>query len=135
MLLKTVPLIYRKRRPATSRRKPPTPVPGPVLVAASYDVLTPSLTLTFDRPVDLAGEGGVLNAETITVHDGINGIEQLNTPDAAGAGTTTLVVTLFPNAAWAGEGVTLSAGAGTGIVAADDSTPWAGVTSLELPFP
>src|SRR5688572_24915323 len=112
------------------RRKPPASnlVTGPVLVAASYDVLIPSLTLTFDRAVNLTGEGGgFLNPETITVHDGVNGIEQLNTPDATGAGTATLVVSLYPNDAWVGTGVTMTCGAGTGIVAADDATPWAGV--------
>src|SRR5688500_4462920 len=100
------------------RRKPPASnvATGPVLVAASYDVLIPSLTLTFDRARNLTGPGGALNAETITVHDGVDGIEQLNTPDATGAGTMALVVSLYPNAAWVGTGVTMTCGAGTGVV-------------------
>ena len=106
---------------------------GPVLVAASYDVMIPSLTLTFDREVELSGEGGTLNAETITVHDGVDGIEQFNNPDATGAGTTTLVVSLFSNGPWAGAGVTMTCGAGTGVVD-EDGVAWAGVTNLELPF-
>ena len=136
MLLKPVPLIYRKR--ANVRRRPPASqapvVTGPVLVAATYDVLVPSLTLTFDRAVNLAGEGDALNAETITVHDGVNGIEQFNNPDATGAGTATLVVSLFSNGPWAGAGVTMTCGAGSGVVAAVGGETWAGVTDLELPF-
>ena len=135
MLIKTVPLIYRKRR-ATPRRRPPQApaVTGPVLVSATYDVLIPSLTLTFDRAVNLTGEGGgFLNPETITVHDGVNGIEQLNTPDATGAGTATLVVSLYPNDAWVGTGVTMTCGAGTGIVDGD-GVAWAGVSDVVLPF-
>jgi hypothetical protein len=121
--------------PRRKRRSAAPVATGPVLVAATYDVLTPSLTLTFDRQVQLSGPGGTLNAETITVHDGVNGIEQLNTPDASGAGTVTLVVTLFPNAAWEGSGVTMTCGAGTGIASAEGGEAWAGVTELELPFP
>ena len=134
MLLPAPPLYPRKRKPRAKRRRVPA-VTGPVLVAASYDVLIPSLTLTFDRPVELTGEGGgFLNAETITVHDGVNGIEQFNNPDATGAGTMALVVSLFANGPWAGAGVTMTCGAGTGIVD-EDGAVWAGVTGLSLPFP
>ena len=124
--------VGRKRHEATAAAA--LPMTGPVLIAASYDVLIPSLTLTFDRAVALTGEGGgFLNPETITVHDGVNGIEQFNTPDASGAGTMTLVVSLFSNGPWVGSGVTMTCGAGTGIVDADGAA-WAGVTNLELPF-
>jgi hypothetical protein len=134
-MLTDIPPLRPRRGARKARRVRSAPVgTGPVLIAASYDVLIPSLTLTFDRAVNLTGEGGgFLNPETITVHDGVNGIEQFNNPDATGAGTATLVVSLFSNGPWEGESVTMTCGAGTGIVDGD-GVAWAGVSDVILPF-
>ena len=133
-----VPISTIPARPRVRRKRKTvevvTQAAGPVLIAAAYDAETPSLTLTFDRAVNLAGEGEALNPETITVLDGVNGIEQFNTPSSDGSGTATLVVMLFSNGPWVGSGVAMTCGAGTGIVD-DDDQPWAGVAGLSLPFP
>ncbi|HEV2296749.1 MAG TPA: hypothetical protein VGR35_23105 [Tepidisphaeraceae bacterium] len=90
-----------------------------------------SVTLTFDRAIDVAG----LVGSAIVVED-------------AGAGlrfeATGLVTIIDPQTVRIGLGETgpsgtaentLTASGGTGIVAVDDGGMWAGVTELVLPFP
>jgi hypothetical protein len=53
-----------------------------------------------------------------------------------GSGVTAVVrIGLAEIGASMGPGVTLTANAGAGIIAADGGAPWAGVTDVELPFP
>ena len=54
---------------------------------------------------------------------------------AADESFPTIEVTLEFASDYFGPGTLLTAGAGTGIVAADDGGAWAGVAGLELPFP
>jgi hypothetical protein len=134
MLLPIIP-IYRKRR---GRSRPPevTPTPPPpvalTLVAATF-ALTPAppkVTLTFDRPIDVAG----FQANQVTVR--VSATESLY----QGSGAATLVgpAVARVNLAVAGfsgtGGVKLTASGTTGIVAVNDGGTWAGVSNLALPF-
>ena len=101
------------------------------MVAATYDRGEPSVTLTFDRAVDLAG----FDPSSLNVFDG---------PEAFELGGTGAITILAPDSAkiilihnfdFTGPGVTMTATGGAGIVAQDGGAAWAGVTGLELPFP
>ncbi|HEV2294953.1 MAG TPA: hypothetical protein VGR35_13955 [Tepidisphaeraceae bacterium] len=120
-----IPFIRRRRRP-----KMVTPPAALMLVAAEYDSEV-SVTLTFDRAIDVAG----LVGSAIVVED-------------AGAGlrfeATGPVTIINPQTVRIGLGETgpsgtadniLNASAGSGIVAVDDGGMWAGVSDLVLPFP
>jgi hypothetical protein len=110
---------------------PVPPVPALVLVAAEYKE-GENVRLTFDRAVSVAGYDG----SDVVIDD----------PDAAGlrfrgAGTPSMIgsytvyVGLVDVGPATGTGIRLTAGPGTGIVAAGDGGTWPGVTDLPLPFP
>ena len=121
---------FRKRRGKT-RRVPPAPPAPLTLVSATYDEAVPSVTLTFDRPVDITGFVG----SAVIVDDAtFTGLRYDGTGGAALGGAATVVVTLISIADPTGVAVTLDASAGNGIVAADDGGPWEGVSDLSLPF-
>ena len=129
--LSTLP--FRKRRGRRRRTPPPAP-PAPAaltLTAATYDPAGPTVTLSFDRAIDVAG----LVASQVTVDDaGDTGFSYAGTAVASQPTPQSVVVALAP--AGSPEGPTvLNATASTGIVADDDGGTWAGVTDLELPFP
>ena len=114
------------------RRQPLGTPPAPLtLVAAEYEDAS-SLTLTFDRAVDVSAA----IVDFLAVKDGT-----INERLYLGAGTplvispTTCRVELIDVDPFAGAGITLTADEGNGIVAADDGAEWAGVTDLALPFP
>src|SRR5215203_3799939 len=118
--MNTVPPTIIPARPRVGRKRtrgasPPTP-PPPValtLVAASYDSDT-SVTLVFDRAVNIAG----LDASQLQIddHDG-TGFRYLGTGAGSLAGPETVVVALV-NDGGAEDGPTrLNASATTGIVA------------------
>ena len=122
------PFIGRRRR----RRVPPAlPVPAaPVLVAASYQP-GDSVTLEFDRAIDVSAFLG----EQVHVNDPVT----LGSLWAAlGAATlldaVTLRVGLEEIDAATGSVVTLTAPATTGIRSVVGALPWAGVSGVELPF-
>ena len=133
MLLRPIPLIYRKRsRPIRRAPRVVPPVAPLMLVAATYDADGPKATLTFDRAVNVSAfEGSAIN-----VNDPVSAAATFE-----GSGGAVLVspavidVMLTPIDLPSGTVVTMSATALTGIVAADDGGTWAGVADLELPFP
>ena len=126
-----VPLVqpYRKHpRPRT--KAAPAAL---TLVAAVYDGPAATVTLTFDRAIDVA----TIHVAAVEVSDwSYWGAVMRGDP----AGTTALVgpdavrVPLVQIGDATHGGVTLTATAGNGIVAADDGGTWAGVSELPLPF-
>ena len=104
-----------------------------MLVAATYAAGDPStLTLVFDRAIDIAGLDGSL----ILVRDGVT-TEILwdATGGAVLAGPATVQITLTPLESDSAPGLVMNAGPGSGIVAVDDGGAWGGASELGLPFP
>jgi hypothetical protein len=133
MLLRQVPLIYRRRAGALKPRKaPPAPPVALTLVSAAYDQDAGTVTLAFDRAIDAAGFQGA----EIALADGV--FSGGTFEGAAGAPTlvnpTTISIALEEIGPAPLPSVTLSATALTGIVAVDDGGTWAGVSDLALPF-
>ena len=104
--------------------------PPLVLVAANYDTTVLELFLTFDRAIDITS----IDVGAFIVHDGEDGnvVAGFGTPDI---GTPNQVLVYM---AWVGDyggpDLRMTAGAGNGIVAADDGGVWAGVTDMVMPF-
>jgi hypothetical protein len=125
-----VPPKKVQRRAGKARPVFPAP-PALTLVAAAYQ---PGewVRLTFDRAVDVASA----DTAAVRVDDGaVAGWLFRGDGPAALVGPRTVQVGLAILDRPAGSGTRLSAGAGTGIVAADDGGAWPGVTDLSLPFP
>src|SRR5215203_5794448 len=102
-----------------------------LLVAATYDLGEAYLTLVFSRAVAI----GVFMGSQIELQDR-PGEALFQAPGYEQLGPETIRLSLdFVGACPAGASVLLSASATTGIVAADDATPWGGVSDVELPFP
>jgi hypothetical protein len=131
MLLRPIPLIYRHRA-GTQRRAAaaPAPVATPVLIAASCDE-SPTLTLVFDRPVDVSA----MDVAAIRVDNGLLMFSYVGHGTPTLASPTTVDVALSGTTDYDGPGVILDAPGGAGIVAAGDGAAWAGVDDLALPFP
>jgi hypothetical protein len=103
-----------------------------MLVSATYDHTAPTLTLVFDRAVEIDGfSGSAISVEDAQEnffrYDGNGGAELL--------GPATVRITLIPIDDATGTGVRLSASAASGIVAVSDGGIWAGASDLGLPFP
>jgi hypothetical protein len=102
---------------------------GLVLVSALYEP-TASVTLTFDRPIDVAD----VNCSAITVDDGMFGFRFVAVEaNLLSATTVELVLNGIDELPFVG--VKMNATASNGIVAAGDAAAWAGALELELPFP
>jgi hypothetical protein len=86
--------------------------------------------LNFDRDVDITH---VVPSE-ITIDDGPGTGKLLGGTGAAHEPGVVNVALAVIGTSESAE-TTLTAGAGNGIVAADDGAAWAGVTDLVLPFP
>ena len=71
----------------------------------------------------------------VSVFDGNLSAEQRNTVEFEMLSPDTVTLVCITDGEFTGAGVTMTATGATGIVAADDGTPWAGVTELGLPFP
>jgi hypothetical protein len=134
-MLTIPPTKFVKRR---GRIKPraTTPTPPPpaelVLVAAGFDGDELTLTLTFDRAVDIAG---IVAGADLLVDDGATLGKLYEAVSATLLAADTVRVTMTLAGDSVGDTLTLTATAGTGIVAADDGGTWAGATNLGLPFP
>ena len=131
MLLPAPPLYPRKRKPRPKAQStPPAPPVALVLVAATYDPGL-SVTLTFDRPIDVSGFNGTF----VVVRDGVNA--QLF--DASGGAVLTspnvAELTLVLVEGDSSVGVTMTVAPENGIVAVDDGGAWGAVSDLSLPFP
>jgi hypothetical protein len=106
---------------------------GPLALAAAVYAAgeEPTLTLSFDRAIDVGGVDG----SAIHVIDGPIGTEYAATGGVTVIGATTvrLGLVFFQDAG--AEQVMLNATGGNGIVAAGGGAAWAGVSDLSLPFP
>ena len=101
------------------------------LTAATYDPEGPTVTIAFDRAVDLAG----FDPSQVTVDDaGDTGFSDAGSGVSAVPTPQSVTVALTPTGSAEGATV-MNATASTGIVAADDGGTWAGVTALALPWP
>ena len=113
---------------------PPPPPPPPValtLVSATYDVGIPSVRLTFDRAISLAG----FNGTAVVVDDAADsGNQYQGTGGAFLVTPTTVEIFLVDPTPATGTGTTLTVTAANGIVAVDDGGTWAGAEDLSLPF-
>jgi hypothetical protein len=131
----TVPPVKfprRKRRRGRARASsPPTPPVALNLVSATYEEVV-SVSLTFDRPIDIAG----LDGAQITVDDGaVAGILYAATGVATLTDPQTVRIELVEVGVSGDPGTRLNASAASGIVAVGDGGTWAGVSDVELPFP
>jgi len=100
-------------------------------LSASYDNVALTLTLSFDRAIDISGfQGGA-----IEVDDGTFNME-LYTGDKGAVllDDQTMQCPIYQQTDSSDPGVTLSVGGGNGIVAVDGSGEWAGCSELSLPF-
>jgi hypothetical protein len=121
------PFIRHERKRALTA---PTPPAALTLVAATYEGGA-YVELTFDRAVDIAA----LDASAVVVSDGdVTGFQYAGTAESFLVGPTVLRVMLAAVEEGAEPGVTMTAGAGNGVVASGDGAAWAGVSALELPF-
>jgi hypothetical protein len=139
------PILLRVRRRPRRRTRgeggqpsPPSPPPPPppavlVLVSATYDVSTPSVRLTFDRAISLAGFDGA----AVVVDDAADSGNQYQGTGGAFLVTPQSVeIFLVDPATATGTGTTLTVTAANGIVASvPPAGTWPGVLDLPLPFP
>lgn len=136
MLLPAPPLYPRRPKKGRKAKSSLTPPAATLVLTGAHCQLNDlpySLTLQFDRPVDIAAYDG----SQITVKDGqINGIELRGTGSAHLDDPTTVNIELVEVGPYdATEDELLTASATTGIVATDDGGTWDGVTDVELPYP
>ena len=102
-----------------------------MLVAATYDIETESVVLTFDRAVDASA----LDPAAIRVQDGLYAAGLfVGSGPATIVNPTTIQVFLEQIGSPTVSDVELWATAASGIVAVDDGGTWPGVTALVLPF-
>lgn len=104
------------------------------LAAATYapSSFTPSVTLVFSRPINIAG----LSIGAIHLDDGeFAGQLFIGTGVATLDNPTTVTIPLASDESSESTEVLLTAWTGNGIVAADNAEPWNGVNELVLPFP
>ena len=133
-MLRRPPVVYRPHREGKTKKPVQTPTPPPAaltLVAATYEEVV-SVSLTFDRAIDI----GALAGGQITVDDGaVAGILYAATGVATLTDPQTVRIELSEIGLSSGPGTQLNASAASGIVAVDDGGTWGGVADLELPFP
>jgi hypothetical protein len=125
------PIIFRKRRARITQPDPAPVGTGPVLVAASFDVGTMLVSLTFDVPIDVTG----LVMNEVVVFDGNLGVEWGGTAEFSQPTPQSLEMVMIEQGEYVGEGYKLSAVDGAGIKSLDGGVAWAGVTDVVLPFP
>ena len=123
----TPPLTFQPRK-SPVRRARVVAVP-PVLVAAACSE-APTLTLTFDRPIDVAG----LVPGLFRVDNGVLGFSYVGflTPTRPDPRSVELQLTGVEE--YPGTDVRLTADAGNGIVAVEGGAAWAGVADVSLPL-
>jgi hypothetical protein len=126
MLLKPVPLIYRKRtRPRRIARTAPAPA-APVLTSATFADGT--LNLTFDRAMDFSG----IIPSGLIVLDSSVPVEWGGTADVT-TSETGISVVMIENGEYLGSGLWLESPAGAGIKSAE-GIAWDGAVDVELPY-
>jgi hypothetical protein len=109
---------------------PPSPVPL-TLQAASYDPIGLTLTLVFDRAIDVSGFDG----SQVTVNDGAYNLQAYSGADSPTlSDAVTVVIVLDVVMGTEAGDVTMDASPASGIAAVDDGGTWDGASSLVLPF-
>jgi hypothetical protein len=126
IVIPNIPFIGKRKRPAL-----PVAATGPVLVAASYAPGDLTLSLSFDRAVDVSA---IVPGQFI-VFDGDQDVEWGGTAETWQDSPENLTMVMIENGEYTGEGTTLTVTSTSGIVAAEGGAAFAGVTELELPFP
>ena len=128
------PTKFRKHggrtKPQRATQTPPTR--ELILEAAAFDNDTVTVTLTFDRAIDIAG---IVVGGDIIVNDAAVTGNLYEAYGATLAAPNSVSVNLQVVGEPTGALTTLTASAATGIVAVDDGGTWAGTTNTELPFP
>jgi hypothetical protein len=127
--------MRRRGRESKDAPAPPPPPPPPAaltLDSAVYDAGNVTLTLTFDRAIDVSAFDG----STITLDDGEFAARRFDGTGGSEQPTPqSLRVYLLDFGSSIKAGVHLTVTSENGIVAADDAMAWEGCSELELPFP
>jgi len=128
------PTKFRKHggRTKPQRATQAPPARELILEAAAFDNDTVTVTLTFDRAIDIAG---IVVGGDIIVNDAAVTGNLYEAYGATLAAPNIVSVNLQVVGEPTGALTTLTASAATGIVAVDDGGTWAGTTNTELPFP
>jgi hypothetical protein len=126
IVIRDIPFIGKPKRPAAAA----TPA-ALTLVSAAFDDGALTLTLTFDRAIDIAG----IDVSAFWVDDGVVGFRYQGWDTASLDGPATVLVQMNGIDDSTVPDVVMNVSAGSGIVAADDGASWAGATDLPLPFP
>lgn len=117
----------RRRNPSGIAMSPT----APVLTAATVDLESLRLTLTFDQTIDVDG----FVPSSLTVEAGkITGESYTGSESFEASGPGVVEIALESTGASGSEIVTLTASAANGIVGTNGGLAWAGVTNVELPF-
>ncbi|MEA2711828.1 MAG: hypothetical protein QOF78_4429 [Phycisphaerales bacterium] len=126
------PRVHRKRRAAVAAGPPP-PL-ALTLISADYADVDTTLTLVFDRAIDIGG----LDGNEIKVDDQPLGVRFLATGAAMLLAPTTVRIELVEDGGIPdGDDVFVNASAASGIIAVAPPVggTWGGATDLSLPFP
>lgn len=129
-MLVNPPVVYRKRpgRVKVAAAPPPAPL---VLLTGVYDSSELTLTLTFDRAIDISA----FFATQISVNDPVDTLQiYVTTGGAELIDDTVLELGLDSVGNASGMDVIMQAENDTGIVAVDNDVEWAGAR-VGLPFP
>ena len=125
-----VPLMPFRGRKRKVAQQPPAPA-ALTLLSASYDQTAKTLTMQFDRAIDVSAFDG----EEVLVYDGT-----FNHHTYVASGTITMIdpatmrVGLFSIIADSDPGVNLTAASDNRIKAVDDGGTWSGTEGTALPF-
>jgi hypothetical protein len=131
MLIRSVPLVFRRSRRAMRRTRPLAPPSGPVLVAATWET-DAFVLLTFDRDVVMSESA---DPQQLRVDDQSGTGWAFTGTEATLAGPRVVHVEITHTGSAVGTGVRLTVGATSGVVAAEGGGVWEGVSGLVLPFP
>lgn len=122
-----VPFLRRSPRVTTSNPTPPAPLE---LVAATYQPETPSVTLTFNQAIDVsAAVAGAVEVNDPSFNSAFYAGQSVLSSTA-----DSVTVSLTYLDAPSGDEVTMTVGAGNGIVAVNGGEEWDGVMNVVLPF-
>ena len=129
MLIPAPPLKFPRRR---AKARPATPPPAALVLVSGMYISAASIRLTFDRAIDIAA----IDTTVFVVNDNDDVGEKFEGQNAATLlSLTTVEIDLVPAGGPSGSGITLTASAANGIVAADDGAAWAGVVDFPLNVP
>lgn len=131
-----VPIFYASKRRIRRKRNEngsavtPPPITGPVLVAATVAADNSTLTLVFDRAIDISAfDGGTAFVNVPAAHSLFQPDIEIVQVDAV-----TVRASLDYVDASSGSQTTLTVSEPTGIVAVEGGIAWSGCDALVLPF-